>query len=274
MKFAVVEGARREAEPGLIGQCPACGAPVIAKCGERKIRVWHWAHRAAYSCDPWREGETDWHRTWKNYFPDEWQEFIHSDGGEKHVADVKTQSGLVIEFQHSFLPQGKRLARETFYRNMIWVVDGRKRKRDRAQFSAALKAADVASLKPPVFAVSFPSEVALLRDWLESRVPVYFDFGDSEEGDALQFATPILWRLDPIRRDGKAYLTTVMKAGFLHVHLEGPFEKGCSESVAGAVASWLARRDAPPPVRLPQFERFGARQQRARAWGPWGRWGR
>ena len=260
MKYALIAGARREAQPGLKGQCPVCGAATIAKCGQRRIRAWHWAHRANYTCDPWWENETDWHRAWKNHFPENWQEVIHRPGGgEKHVADVKTQSGLVIEFQHSFLPQEERLARESFYRNMIWVVDGRKRKRDRAQFFAALKAAIIVSHQPPVIAVFFPSEVALLRDWLESRVPVYFDFGDSEEGDALRFDAPILWRLDPIRRNGKAYLTTVMKAGFLHVHLEGPFEKGCSESVAGAVASWLARRDAPPPIPLPQFGRFRAR---------------
>jgi competence protein CoiA len=170
MKFALVEGARRQAEPSLKGQCPRCDAVTIAKCGRQ--RIWHWAHRGIRNCDPWWENETDWHRAWKNHFPEKWQEFLQRSGSdEKHVADVKTQSGLVIEFQHSPLPQGERLARETFYRNMIWVVDGRKRKRDRAQFFAALKAAVVASLHPPVIAVSFPSEVALLRDWLESSVP-------------------------------------------------------------------------------------------------------
>ncbi len=272
MEYALVAGVAEKPSRACSSQCPVCDAPMIAKCGERRIRAWHWAHRAAHTCDPWWENETDWHRAWKNHFPEEWQEFLQRSGSdEKHVADVKTQSGLVIEFQHSPLPQGERLAREIFYRNMIWVVDGRKRKRDRAQFFAALKAAVVASLQPPVIAVSFPSEVALLRDWLESNVPVYFDFGDSEEGDALRFDAPILWRLDPIRRNGEAYLTTIVKAGFLHVHLEGPFEKGCSESVAGAVASWLARRDAPPPLPLPQFKRFGARQQRARARGRWRR---
>ena len=39
MKLAIVEGERREAQPGLSAECPACGAAMIAKCGPD--RVWH-----------------------------------------------------------------------------------------------------------------------------------------------------------------------------------------------------------------------------------------
>ena len=103
MKFAVVEGERREeAQPGRSGKCPVCGAEVIAKCGE--VKVWHWAHRGRRTCDPWWEHETKWHRDWKNQFPRDWQEKIQrSENGEKHIADVKTDRGEVLEFQHSFL---------------------------------------------------------------------------------------------------------------------------------------------------------------------------
>lgn len=82
------------------------------KCGQ--LKVWHWAHRSIRSCDPWWENETPWHRAWKNQFPADWQEKVHrTDNGEKHVADVKTKSGVVLEFQHSPLPlrneqRGKR----------------------------------------------------------------------------------------------------------------------------------------------------------------------
>src|SRR5262245_8008532 len=102
MKFAVVEGERREAQPGLAGECPFCRDAMIAKCGE--VRVWHWAHWGTRTCDRWWEPETEWHRAWKNHFPVGWQEKIHtSEDGEKHFADVKTESGLVIEFQNSHL---------------------------------------------------------------------------------------------------------------------------------------------------------------------------
>jgi hypothetical protein len=112
MKFAIVEGERREAQPGLSGKCPGCGAVVIAKCGEVRIR--HWAHKGTVTCDPWWENETEWHRGWKNEFPDDWQEVRHTaQSGERHIADVKTECGY-IEFQHSPLKPYERRAREAF----------------------------------------------------------------------------------------------------------------------------------------------------------------
>ena len=115
MKFALVEGERREAKPGLSGKCPVYGHAMIAKCGEH--RVHHWAHRGNRTCDPGLERETKWHRDWKNQFPEDWQEKPHqSDDGEKHIADVKTDFGVVLEFQHSFLCRVEREAREKYYR--------------------------------------------------------------------------------------------------------------------------------------------------------------
>ena len=92
MKYALQSDERVEATPKAIGVYPCCGTGMIAKCGNRQI--WHWAHKTKRTCDRWWENETQWHRDWKNCFPDEWQEVIHfSDDGEKHIADVKTPSG-------------------------------------------------------------------------------------------------------------------------------------------------------------------------------------
>ena len=100
MKFADVNGERREAQPGFQGTCPWCSQPMVAKCGE--FNIWHWAHQGRRVCDPWWENETEWHRAWKGEFPVNWQEVIHqAENGEKHIADVKTDQGWVIEFQHS-----------------------------------------------------------------------------------------------------------------------------------------------------------------------------
>ncbi len=57
------------------------------------------------SCDPWWENETEWHRKWKGNFAEEWQEVILTDGitDEKHIADIRTPYGLVVEFQHSHI---------------------------------------------------------------------------------------------------------------------------------------------------------------------------
>ena len=192
MKFAVVEGERREARPGLSAECPVCGDAMTAKCGEH--RVHHWAHRAIRSCDHWWETETEWHRAWKNHFPKGWQEIIHwSESGEKHIADVKTESGVVLEFQHSFLRRAEREAREKFYQKMVWVVNGLRRKQDRPRFFGALNRprffealrrassssrpkATILKPKPLTYALR-SNEHPLLRDWVDSSKPVFFHFG-------------------------------------------------------------------------------------------------
>lgn len=112
MKFALVHGQRQEAKKGLRGTCPGCGSPVIAKCGE--IRAGHWAHERKSDCDPWWENEGEWHRAWKDRFPDDWQEVPqYAENGEKHIADVKTADGYVLEFQHSPIKPEERRARES-----------------------------------------------------------------------------------------------------------------------------------------------------------------
>lgn len=124
MQYALVAGVRREASVGIGGTCPACGSATVARCGTRKIH--HWAHRALKDCDQWWENETDWHRAWKNHYPAECREVVHfAPDGEIHRSDIKTPGGIYIEVQHSHLPEPERLAREAFYGNLIWVLDGR-----------------------------------------------------------------------------------------------------------------------------------------------------
>lgn len=254
MKFASIQGERREAQPGLSATCPSCGAAVIAKCGDH--RVWHWAHRGVRTCDPWWESETEWHRAWKNEFPTGWQEVVHiAPNGEKHVADVKTQSGMVIEFQHSFLAAEERVARESFYRKMVWVVDGSRRKRDVAQLLKCIGSC-VWGHPPFILHVANHEECALLRDWKSSPVPVYFDLGAQEDG------VRVFWRLDPISRNGRAYLTPVSRESFLKVHREGlDAEQKFSEGVGVIVASF--RRPTPSLQPLPpsSFQQYLGRKR-------------
>ena len=40
------------------------------------------------------------------------------------MADVKTSTGIVIEFQRSAITDEERLSRERFYSNLVWVIDG------------------------------------------------------------------------------------------------------------------------------------------------------
>ena len=45
--------------------------------------------------------------------------------GEVHRADIKTPTGIVIEVQHSAMTDAERESRESFYENLIWILDGR-----------------------------------------------------------------------------------------------------------------------------------------------------
>lgn len=126
MKFALVDNKKVEAFPKGKGICLCCNAETIAKCGTKRIN--HWAHKNINHCDNWWENETEWHRTWKSQFPVNWQEVVQFDNqtGEKHIADVKTKNGFVLEFQNSPMSDQEMKSREDFYEKMVWVVNGEK----------------------------------------------------------------------------------------------------------------------------------------------------
>ncbi len=57
MKYALVNGEKKEATKRAKGKCSSCGSNLIAKCGEFKVN--HWAHKGNRNCDPWWENETN-----------------------------------------------------------------------------------------------------------------------------------------------------------------------------------------------------------------------
>jgi hypothetical protein len=130
------------------------------------------------------ERETQWHRDWKNLFPVDWQEIVHKDlTGEKHIADIKTPHGLVVEFQHSHITTKERDSRETFYEHMIWVVDGTRRKTDLEKFNTGAQYFKRSKMNN-VYFVPYPEEV-LSKDWLGGREIVILDF-NGESKDPIQ----------------------------------------------------------------------------------------
>lgn len=216
MKFALVEGRRVEAQRKLSGECPSCGSAMVAKCGERRVR--HWAHHGTRQCDPWWENETEWHRGWKNNFPIDWQEVIHrAENGERHIADVKTTHGRVIEFQHSYLDPKERRDREGFYGSIVWVVNGLRRARDKPNFYKCLDEGRIIGLRPLTYSV--PNRCGLLLEWSESNVGVYFDFGTAKED--MLFGNRVLWRLSPKSPDGTSLLRPVLVTSFIEALTNG-----------------------------------------------------
>lgn len=125
MMYATAEDGRRvQAAKGLAAACPCCQSEVIAKCGS--VVVHHWAHKSLKDCDSWSEGETEWHRAWKERFPEECREVVMGC----HRADVRLpdRDGVVrvIEFQHSPISVEEAAEREAFYGpGLVWVFDER-----------------------------------------------------------------------------------------------------------------------------------------------------
>lgn len=180
MHFALLNGVRVEPEKGLDGAvCPICKQPVRARCGE--VRVKHWAHKSVIGCDLWKESETTWHREWKNLFGD-LQEQMHEKDGTRHMADVKTQDGTIVEFRHGPIDLEGIRTREAFFgESMFWVVDCAAEQK-KSRFCSNLDCAhkiDSASCENEIWTIDDPGE-CLPRVWIECRRFVFFDFGESQ----------------------------------------------------------------------------------------------
>jgi len=208
MKFALFNDERSEATKGAKGVCPCCGSELIAKCGE--VYIHHWAHKN--KCDDrWWENETEWHRNWKNEFPSDWQEVVHHDkSGEKHIADVKTDEGWTVEFQHSYLKPEERRSRNNFYKKLIWVVDGTRRKTDLKQFQKVIN--EESSLDKPsqkLLYVHFPEWSRLLMEWKDSDSLILLDFKDGFSSNE------DLWLIYPRMYKDNIFLSQFSRTAFI-----------------------------------------------------------
>ena len=218
MRFALVGGSRSEPKPKARGACPSCGAETVAKCGNHVI--WHWAHKSLAHCDRWWEAETEWHRRWKSRFPSEWQEIVLLDQStaEQHIADVRTASGLVIEFQRSTIHSDEVQAREAFYRRLIWIVDGCRNDADKYNFSNMHSRPDEGGIAT----FRWYGRSKLFARWYTTK-PLFIDFGDHG-----------FWRIlryDPKTKSGLAGLVNI--AAFVELASSGSTDF----SLAGGPAS-------------------------------------
>jgi len=256
MKYALICGKKTEATKGATGYCPSCNSEVIAKCGEKKIN--HWAHKGKRTCDPWWENETEWHRSWKGHFPIEWQEVVHkADNGERHIADVKTDTGWTIEFQHSYLNPEERRARNAFYPKLVWVVDGLRRQRDKHQFQKVIQESSVLNQKPLIRRVNFPDECRLLSEWIESTTLVIFDFHESKKSD-----DSTLWILLPGISNTSAYIMSISRLNFIMYMQDERFEKIFMDQIQPICDQLLAIKRKPRVYSMPRNRLSNAQKRR------------
>jgi hypothetical protein len=118
MQYAKLGNERVLPAKGMRAVCPQCNGEVLSKCGS--IKIHHWAH-IIKDCDLWAEPITDWHIGWQSLVPEENREVTVGC----HRADIKLNSGLVVEIQHSSISSEAIAERESFYKNMFWIFDAR-----------------------------------------------------------------------------------------------------------------------------------------------------
>lgn len=123
MQYALINNEKVEATPRSTGRCQLCDHEVFSKCGE--VNIWHWSHKKNEGCDGWYEPETEWHRNWKSLFGKDHSEVVIKHDGLKHIADVYTNSNVVIELQNSPIQKQIIRRRENFYgERMLWILNG------------------------------------------------------------------------------------------------------------------------------------------------------
>ena len=105
---------------------------------------------------------------------------------------------MVVEFQYSNISETERKSRECFYKKMLWVVNGTRRKLDFKRFVNAVKDRELKKINetPALYILSFP-EWHLPKDWLNSSQPVLFDFKE-DKNDIHDHMREPLWCLLPI----------------------------------------------------------------------------
>lgn len=263
MHIALVNGVRTAPAPKLTGVCPVCGDPMLAKCGT--VRVHHWAHQGVRVCDDWWERELAWHRDWKNQFSIDWHENVRfADDGEKHVADIRTEAGLVLEFQHSALKPAEREAREKFYGNMVWVVDGTRLVRDLPRFREYRDILRTTG-SDGIYTCHAPERL-FPKNWITSSACVFFDFGQ-QEGEP-----DLLWGILPYRVYGDAVIIAMPRTQFVaraKEHHEILPARAIAESIARMMETAAARqaqmnRQRSAIFALQQMQRYGYRRGRRR----------
>lgn len=261
MKYAKFNDKRIEATKGAKGFCPGCGLELIPKCGE--IQINHWSHKSKRHCDPWWENETIWHRMWKDYFPNDWQEVVHFDKtGEKHFADVKTESGWAIEFQHSYLKPEERRSRNTFYNKLVWVVNGTRRKTDKKQFEKILKEESSKIINnPPTIKVHYPKDCRLFNEWGNSKSLVFFDFNENKENEHT-----LLWLLYPHMKSDNIYLSYIDRNSFIQLSNSDGFDKLVRDVISPMHKEILPMYETnikrSRPSGIPVFKRYMTKKRR------------
>ena len=248
MLNAEVNGKKAGATRRTKGICPYCKTEVVPRCG--KLTIPHWIHKNNEDCDSWDEKETRWHLMWKNYFPANWQEIIKHDPqtGEKHIADICTDNGFILEFQHFPIKIEEHQYREKFYKNMNWVINETRQKNAFGKFKEGIENAEFIApitccqgkfkiqlncdksnceiAKTPLGSILkiYFADKLFYKKWLNSRVVVIFDFKGLNEIENPDDLRQYLFCLLPLKDSFHRYVIQIPIQTFIQAVKNGVWE--------------------------------------------------
>ena len=224
MNFAIVgDNKHQKPSKGARGMCPHCGEILVAKCGN--INRHHWSHLPDSQC-PYKENKGEWHIDWQNKFPDNWQEvpLINPATQEKNIADVQTPTGFVLEFQHSHIKDEEKTARENFYKNMVWVVDGLNWKKIESFFENKFKT--LSDGEPEKFRIDqYDYETNFSLIWADATVPIIYDFHNALASEYTQKWREYLYLCFPYRSRIGYYVVPIKRQNFIKIAREDRLQK-------------------------------------------------
>lgn len=225
MKFAIV-GNNKHQKPtkGAKGICPVCGEEVLAKCGN--VKAHYWSHLADSKC-VYKGNKGEWHIAWQNEFPDDWQEvlLINTENNERNLADVRTPNGLILEFQHSHIKDEEKTARELFYKNMCWVVDGTNWSKIRTYFENKYKDASEEEIEKRVGIDKYDYEMIFSAVWASSSVPIFYDFYGQNTSEERTRWQEYLYCCFPYRDWVGFYAVPIKRQNFIKIAREDRLQK-------------------------------------------------
>lgn len=265
MEYALVNNERSKAMPKLKGYCPACNELVISKCG--KIKIWHWAHLGKRDCDSWSEGETDWHLYWKNHFDPEYQEVIVKNDNVIHRADIRLVNGLVIEIQNSPIKPEEIDKRNAFYKNVVWILNGKRLISDYEKIQGLLRQKTSESKLIKITNLGF----YFTRTWKNSNTPLIIDFGEFEELEI----SPIFLFIQShdkkekflYRLDKKHFIDSLRDKNTISSFIEEAENLINKDFSISNTSTPLTHNFKSPPVKMPNYNIVQARTKNCRQLG-------
>lgn len=140
----------------------------------------HWRLQEG-NYDGWAFPDGVWNLEWKLKFPKTLVEISVQGNTEKHVADVRTNTGLVLNFQARSLDEKQLKQREVFFGQMLWIFKADGWDLELMQNPTRYKTTEGRDKKLPTSDaygwIKFKSRHSK-SVYKACKMPVFLDFGD------------------------------------------------------------------------------------------------